>query len=229
MQRGPAGDAKDPQATSSEPEASEGWESLAGEPPGRSHQAEAQADEAMREAGQASEPGDPPPGAPPGDEPVDLLDGAQHEIEAMKDRLLRLQADFENYRRRVLKEREDAFNYGHENLVKDLLAPVDNLERAIELARKRDGGDLEGFLQGVELVLRELNGILAKHGVSEIVALGQTFDPNVHEAMAQEPAGGSEPNNTVTQVLEKGYRLRDRLLRPARVVVARRREEEPGG
>jgi molecular chaperone GrpE len=165
---------------------------------------------------------------PPAGEPSELLDDARGELEAMKDRLLRLQADFENYRRRVLKEREDTFNYGHENLVKDLLAPVDNLERAIELARRRDGGDLEGFLQGVELVLRELNGILAKHGVSEIAAQGRSFDPQVHEAMAQEPAAGGAAPNTVTRVLEKGYRLRDRLLRPARVVVARRHEQEPG-
>ena len=141
------------------------------------------------------------------------------ELAALQERMVRLQADFDNFRRRALKEREEAHQYGHENLVKDLLASVDNLDRAIEHARKSDGGDFESMLQGVELVRRELLGALANHGMSEIEAGNVAFDPNVHEAMAQQE-DDSVPANTVIAVFQKGYRLRDRLLRPARVVVS---------
>jgi molecular chaperone GrpE len=141
------------------------------------------------------------------------------ELTALQEKMIRLQADFDNFRRRALKEREEAHQYGHENLVKDLLASVDNLDRAIEHARKSDGGDFESMLQGVELVQRELLGALASHGVSEIEAENVAFDPNVHEAMAQRE-DDSVPANTVIEVFQKGYRLRDRLLRPARVVVS---------
>jgi molecular chaperone GrpE len=146
---------------------------------------------------------------------------AEKELEEARDRLIRLQADFENFRKRTLRERAEAFRYGHQNVVKDLLPTVDNLERAIAHARESGGGDLEGFLQGVELVLRELLGALAKHGVTPIEAEGAPFDPSVHEAMGQNPDESVAPN-TVIQVLEKGYRLLDRLLRPTRVIVSSR-------
>jgi molecular chaperone GrpE len=144
------------------------------------------------------------------------------ELEALRgaeDRLIRLTADFDNFRRRNLREREEAHRYGHENLVKDLLATVDNLERAVDHAR-RGGGDFESMLQGVELVRRELHGVLAKHGVTRIEAAGEPFDPTVHEAVAQQD-DGTVPANTVVQVYQPGYRLWDRLLRPARVVVSK--------
>jgi molecular chaperone GrpE len=149
---------------------------------------------------------------------------ASEEVAALKDQLLRLHADFENLRRRTLREKEEAWRYGHENLVKDLLPTVDNLERAIDHARQNDGGDVEGLLQGVELVLRELQGVLGRHGVEEIEAEGKSFDPSVHEAMAQAP-DDSVPANTVVQVFQRGYRLRDHLIRPARVIVSRPSEE----
>jgi len=146
-------------------------------------------------------------------------------VAALEDRLLRLQADFDNLRRRTLKEKEEAFRYGHENLVKDLLPTVDNLERAVDHARQNEGGGVEGLLQGVELVLRELRGVFARHGVEEIEAEGKTFDPSVHEAMAQAP-DDSVPANTVVQVFQRGYQLRDHLIRPARVIVSRPSPEE---
>lgn len=146
------------------------------------------------------------------------------EVAALKDQLLRLHADFENLRRRTLREKEEAFRYGHENLVKDLLPTVDNLERAIDHARQNEGGDVEGLLQGVELVLRELQGVFSRHGVEEIEAEGKTFDPSVHEAMAQAP-DDSVPANTVVQVFQRGYQLRDHLIRPARVIVSKPSEE----
>jgi molecular chaperone GrpE len=147
------------------------------------------------------------------------LEELRKESASLHDRLLRLSADFDNFRRRHLREREEAHRYGHENLVKDLLATVDNLDRALEHAR-RGGGDFEGMLQGVELVQRELHGALTKHGVTRIEAAGEPFDPNVHEAVAQQE-DASLPANTVVQVYQPGYRLWDRLLRPARVVVSK--------
>lgn len=155
-------------------------------------------------------------------------DALRAELEALRgaeDRLIRLTADFDNFRRRNLREREEAHRYGHENLVKDLLATVDNLERAVDHAR-RGGGDFESMLQGVELVRRELHGVLAKHGVTRIEAAGEPFDPTVHEAVAQQE-DGTVPANTVVQVYQPGYRLWDRLLRPARVVVSK--SDDGGG
>ena len=150
---------------------------------------------------------------------------AAGELKDTRNRLLRLQADFENFRRRALAERRDLYQYGHENLVKDLLSTVDNLERAMDHARESDGGDLESFLQGVELVQQELLGALKSHSVSEIEALGTAFDPELHEAMTLIPDDSVAPN-TVIDVLQKGYVLRDRLLRPARVIVAKAPEAE---
>ncbi len=147
------------------------------------------------------------------------LEELRKETASLHERLLRLSADFDNFRKRHLREREESHRYGHENLVKDLLATVDNLDRAVEHAR-RGGGDFEGMLQGVELVQRELHGALTKHGVTRIEAAGEPFDPNVHEAVAQQE-DGSLPANTVVQVYQPGYRLWDRLLRPARVVVSK--------
>ena len=185
-------------------------------------------EDALREAVESVESAaEPSEGeAPEGEEALDPL----AELEKSQDRLLRLQADFENFRRRALAERHDIYQYGHQNLVKDLLSTVDNLERAIGHAHESGGGDLETLLQGVELVQRELLGILETHSVCEIDALGKAFDPALHEAMAQVSDDSVAPN-TVIDVLQKGYQLRDRLLRPARVIVAKAPEpdSEDGG
>jgi len=192
--------------------------------------------EAMESVASRSKP-DPagaPAGEPGGGDPAGAPEAGEaggeslsEELAKARDRLLRLQADFENFRRRSLQERRDIHQYGHENLVKDLLSTVDNLERAIGHARENGGGDLDSFLQGVDLVYRELIGILANHSVREVEALGKSFDPAVHEAMAQ-IADGSVAPNTVIEVLQKGYQLRDRLLRPSRVIVAKAPEQESG-
>ncbi len=163
-------------------------------------------------------------GEPSEEEGGEALDPVE-ELAKILDRLLRLQADFENFRRRALAERHDIYQYGHQNLVKDLLSTVDNLERAIGHARESGGGDLESFLQGVELVQREFLGILENHSVCEVEALGKPFDPALHEAMAQVTDDSVAPN-TVIDVLQTGYQLRDRLLRPARVIVAKAPEPD---
>lgn len=150
------------------------------------------------------------------------------ELAAAQDRLLRMQADFDNFRKRALRDREEVLHYGPQNLVKDLLAVVDNLGRAIVHARQSEGGDLQGLLQGVDLAWKGLEAVLSKHNVREIEALGRPFNPAIHEAMAQ-VADASVAPNTVVEVLQKGYQLFGRLIRPARVVVARAPEAEGAG
>ena len=149
-----------------------------------------------------------------------LYEEKMKELEEPNDQFLRLQAEFENFRRRSLKEKQESFKFGHQNLVKDLLSAVDNLERALEHGAQNAGPEVRGILDGVELVHREVLGALAKHGVKEIEAEGQIFDPADHEAMGQIP-NSEVPPNTVLQVLQKGYVIHDRMLRPARVIVSR--------
>ncbi len=231
------------EASGESTEGAEGWESLAEESSEGSLSPNPELEEAMREAAAAvDERADekkekaPSADASPADDSrdeqtseVDAVEaeGALAELSQTQDRLLRLQADFENFRRRALKERTEIHQYGHQNLVKDLLSTVDNLDRAIDHAKKGGGGDQEVLLQGVELVKKDLLTALAKNGVTEIDSMGKPFDPALHEAMAQLPNASVAPN-TVVEVMQKGYLLRDRLLRPVRVVVARAPEKEAG-
>jgi molecular chaperone GrpE len=208
--------------TDEKPE-TEGWESLAEEASGGSLAPSPELEEALREAEAAVEARQAARAGGRGA----ASEGAEREdaeLRAEKDRLearlIRLQADFDNFRKRTLRERQEALSYGHELVVKDLLPVVDNLERAIEHASASTGADFEGMLQGVELVRRELLSVLAKHGVSTIEAEGEVFDPNLHEALAQ-MEDEKVPAGRVGRMLQKGYRLRDRLLRPARVMVSR--------
>jgi molecular chaperone GrpE len=203
----------------------EGWESMA-EDSEQSLGTNPELEEALREAAEAvDESGEVRLLEVNSDESYDEeLGRLRDELIQSNDKYLRLQADFENFRRRATKEREELAQYGHENLVKDLLSTVDNLDRAIEHAQVSAGGDLESLLQGVELLQRELQGILTTHDVKEVIAEGKLFDPAVHEALAQVPNDTVAPN-TVIEVLQKGYQLRGRLLRAARVVVAKAPEE----
>jgi molecular chaperone GrpE len=150
------------------------------------------------------------------------------ESEDQNEQFLRLQAEFENFRRRGLKEKQESFKFGHQNLVKDLLSAVDNLERALEHGAQNAGAEVKGILDGIELVHREILGALAKHGVAEIEAEGRIFDPAEHEAMGQVP-NATVPPNTVIEVLQKGYVIHDRMLRPARVIVSREATPEEAG
>jgi molecular chaperone GrpE len=208
-----------------------GWESFAEESEGTLAPSP-ELEDALREAAESIEErekasaGGPAAADAPG--PSAREDELAAELTATRDRWMRLQADFENFRRRAARERLEAEQYGHQNLVKDLLTAVDNLERAIGHARRSGGGDLESLLQGVELVRKDLSAALAKHGVAAIEAVGRPFDPALHEAMAQAP-DDSVPPNTVVEELQRGYLLRDRLLRPARVIVSRRSGGGGGG
>jgi molecular chaperone GrpE len=205
----------------------EGWEGFAEEASAGSLSPSAELEAAMREAEashdaraaarHAGKPGEVDPTHAKLE--ADLAE-AQRELAESRDKYLRLAADFENTRRRAIKDREEASLYGHQNLVKELLPSVDNLERAIEHAKQGGEANQGGLLEGVELVLREVVSALGRHGVAPIEAEGQPFDPAQHEAMAQ-VEDGSVPANTVVQVFQRGYQLRGRLLRPARVVVSK--------
>jgi len=146
------------------------------------------------------------------------LETKETEAKNYYERLLRQAAELENYKKRSARERDDAIRYANESLLKDLLPVVDNLERAI--AHASGGGNGKPLVEGVEMVLRGLTDVLAKHGVMPISAQGQPFDPTKHEAMTQVETDDHEPNSVVEE-LHKGYMLRDRLLRPALVSVAK--------
>jgi molecular chaperone GrpE len=131
------------------------------------------------------------------------------------DRYLRLAADFDNYRKRVAREHAELTARANERLLNELLPVLDDLERALEAAAHHEEAKLE---EGVRLVHRSLVGLVERHGLSEIGTDG-AFDPHVHEALLTQPGDGAE-EGSVLQVLQKGYRLGDKVLRPARVIVA---------
>ena len=147
------------------------------------------------------------------------LAGRLAEAEGKRDEYLRdlqrLAADFDNYRKRSLRDQEALVARAHERLVFELLPILDDLERALDAAEVHDEASV---VEGVRLVQRALQGSLEREGLAEIEADG-AFDPHVHEALQAMPGEGAEPG-TVLQVVQKGYRLGDKVLRPARVVVA---------
>jgi molecular chaperone GrpE len=138
----------------------------------------------------------------------------EREREEYLNDLKRVAADFENYRKRVARDQEGLVARAHERLVKELLPVLDDLERALEAAAQHEEAKLE---EGVRLVHRELVEALAREGLVEVETDGQ-FDPHVHEALVSQPS--EQEDGSVIEVLQKGYRLGDRVLRPARVVVS---------
>lgn len=150
------------------------------------------------------------------------LKKAQEEAQENYDRLLRTSADFENYKKRVVKEKSDLIRYGNEELIKALLPVIDNLERALEHAASE--GTQEGIRDGVEMTLQQFLGILQRFGVTPIAAERERFDPTKHEAVMEQVTGEHDPGHVVSE-LERGYLLNDRLVRPAKVVVAKAHED----
>lgn len=146
----------------------------------------------------------------------------EKEAEENYERTLRVQADLENYKKRVLRERADLFNYGHQDLIKELLPILDNLERAIENAEKSQ--DYPALIEGIELIGKQFVNCLEKFGVKSISSLGEKFDPSLQEAISQVESREHAPN-TVIEEVQKGYLLKDRLLRPSLVIVSRGAEE----
>jgi molecular chaperone GrpE len=146
------------------------------------------------------------------------LEEARMRLQESEDKLLRLAADFDNTKKRLEREREISLKYAEENILKELLPGIDNIERAMD--QGKEANNLESLLHGVELTRDGLLATLEKYGVKAIDSIGQPFDPNIHEALAMEATDEMEPN-MVLREFQKGYLYKDRLLRPSRVVVSK--------
>ena len=136
------------------------------------------------------------------------------------DKLLRIQADFENTRKRLEREKQDFIKFANESLILELLNILDDLERVVNLAESKSQ-DLPAFLKGVEMILAHLYEMLKEHGVKPIDAQGKLFDPNFHEALMQSE-NSDLPEHTVVEELQKGYLLNDRVIRTAKVKVSKK-------
>ena len=143
----------------------------------------------------------------------------QARLKEEHERLLRTAAEFDNFKKRALKEKDDVRKYGAESMLKDFLPVADNLERALDHAEQHDPKQV---IEGVRLVQKMFESALGKHGINPFSALGQMFDPSMHEALMQ--AESEEPAGKVIQEMARGYKLHERLVRPAAVVVARAKE-----
>ena len=152
----------------------------------------------------------------------------QTALDEAKEALARRQADFENYRKRIERERGEAHLRVVGEVGRKLLPVTDNLARALDAEKtveSHESKEFRHFLHGVELINRQLNEVLESLGIQPIAAVGERFDPHIHEAVVTEPSDKYEPD-TVTEELARGYRIGDRLLRPAMVKVAARRDDE---
>jgi molecular chaperone GrpE len=158
----------------------------------------------------------------PGDRPEDAaasLDAqgdAARERDAYRDQLLRARADFDNYRKRVERDRAQTIARASEDALRDILPIVDDLERALAADPGPDSGS---FHQGVQMIYKQMLDMLARRGLEPIDTIGQDFDPNIHEAVAYEPSAGRREGEIIGE-LRKGYRIGDRLVRPSMVRVA---------
>jgi len=150
-------------------------------------------------------------------EAEDPMAGLQADLDRFRDLALRSQADFENYKKRSAREKEEAIKYANSSLLERLVGILDNFELGLTAAKKQ--GENSPIYAGMVLVQKQLNDLLAENGVQPVEAEGTTFDPNMHEAIAHEPSG-EFPEGTVIRQTRRGYRLKDRLLRPAKAVVS---------
>ena len=146
----------------------------------------------------------------------DAMAGLQSDLDRFRDLALRSQADFENYKKRAAREKEDAVKYANSSLLQRLVSILDNFE--LGLAAAKTEGTQSPIYSGMVLVQKQLNDLLEENGLQAIEAEGKKFDPNLHEAIAHEPS--ETPEGTVVRQARRGYRFKDRLMRPARVVVS---------
>lgn len=157
-----------------------------------------------------------PPAAPP--DPAQALMEKAQEVERLTDRLLRLQAEFDNYKKRMGRERAEFLKFATEGLILEFLPVLDNLDRALQSARGE--ATLERVAEGIDMIVRMFRGVLEKAGVRTIEPMGEEFDPNYHQAVQQvEGCDGRE--NVVVEVVQRGYLLDHRVLRPAMVKVSK--------
>ena len=151
-----------------------------------------------------------------------LLEQTEKEKQELYDRLLRTTADFDNFRKRVSREKDELIRYGNEKLARELLPVVDNFERALQQAE--NSSDNKALREGIEMILKQFITVLDKFGVKYFTSVGQPFDPNKHEAMVHQESSEHEENAVISE-FQKGYYLHDKLLRPAMVVVAKKPAE----
>ncbi len=172
--------------------------------------------------GEATPAGEP---ASPG-EAADRVAELETRVREVQERLLRVAADYENYRKRIEREKQEYVKFAHERLLRDLLPIVDNLERAAQHARST--GESPVLLSGVTLVLQEFEKVLQRYGVTPIECVGRPFDPLVHEALQTVEMEGEQPGMVVEE-LQRGYLLNGRVLRPALVSVSAAPEQTAPG
>ncbi|MCT4661557.1 MAG: nucleotide exchange factor GrpE [Tissierellales bacterium] len=144
---------------------------------------------------------------------------ASPEEESFKERLVRLQADFANFKKRTEREKSDIYKYAAEGVMEDLLPTLDNFERALTAAETESDSE-DGFCEGMKLIYTSFVETLQKHGLKEIEAEGASFDPQKHHAVMQAEVEGVEAD-TVVEVFQKGYSVKDKVIRPSMVKVAR--------
>jgi molecular chaperone GrpE len=158
-----------------------------------------------------------------GDTLEDALDRLRGDLEAAKQDVLYAQAETQNVRRRLEKEKADALAYGVTGFARDVLSVHDNLSRALDAIPEelREDEKLKGLVSGIEATAREIDKVFSQHGISRIAATGLPLDPNQHQAMLEVPSADHEPG-TVVQEIQPGYMIKERLLRPAMVAVAKK-------
>ncbi len=169
--------------------------------------------EDSRRGAQTTEAPDPETENGEGDPTANL----QADLDRFRDLALRSQADFDNYKKRATREKEEAIRYANSSLLERLIAIVDNFELGLSAARSE--GEKSPVYSGMSMVLKQLSDFLAENGLQPIDAEGQKFDPNLHEAIAHEPSD-TVPEGVVIRQMRRGYKMKDRLLRPSSVVVS---------
>ena len=151
-------------------------------------------------------------------DPLTEMERLRNDVDDAQNRYLRSQADLENYRKRTRREMDDERKYAFMPLLKDLLPVIDNLERALIAAQKNP--EPGKIVEGIKMVTQQFEEMLGRHGVERIDALGKPFDPNLHQAIMQQPSA-EHPADTVLQITQAGFQLHDRVVRPTQVIVSK--------
>ena len=154
----------------------------------------------------------------------ETISETEQQILTLKDQLLRALAETENTRRRAQKDKEDALKYGVTNLARDIVGVADNLQRVLENKSVTASELSEALFSGVDLILKDLTNIFARHGIQRIEASGEQFDPHSHQAVFEQETDDHVPG-TIVQVMQDGYKIHERLLRPAMVAVAKAKSQ----
>jgi len=183
------------------------------------HQAETEGDAQAQAGGAGTQAGTEAESDDPVQELETELATARQDVEAAEEAMLRMQADVENLRKRLLREHEKSRKRTLERFMSDLLPVRDSLERGLQAADQAT--TVEALKEGKQLIMKMLTKVMHDHGLETIDPQGENFDPELHEAMSTVPSAEHE-ENTVIDVIEKGYKLHDRLIRPAKVVVTRK-------